>query len=96
MGKTCRFAAVQCFVKRIIIIRLCICSKYKQTGVSAKTIGSEEIYMYTVKNAICKKWEWVLFFMTAEGYTGEAQVGENSSSSDEAPNEDNCRGKGRD
>ena len=29
-----------------------------------------------------------------EGNTGEAEVGENSSSSVEAPNEDNCRGKG--
>ena len=32
-------------------------------------------------------------FKTAGGYTGEVEVRENSSRSDEAQNEDNCRGK---
>ena len=36
-----------------------------------------------------------LHFSALERYTGEAKVRENSSSSYEAQNEDNCRGKGR-
>ena len=45
-------------------IRLCVYSKRKQTGVSATTMASKEIY--TVNDAIRKNWEWVMsLFMTA-------------------------------
>ena len=54
MRKTCRFSTAQCFVKPIIIIQVCICSKCKQTGARAITMTSKEIY--TVDDAICKNW----------------------------------------
>ena len=47
-------SAAQCFVKRITIIRLCTCSKCKQTGARAMTMTSKEIY--TEDDAICKNW----------------------------------------
>ena len=53
-GKTCRFSAAQCFLKRIIIIQLCVCSKCKQTGARAIIMTSKEVY--TVDDALCMNW----------------------------------------